>query len=91
MQQIHERIKQLRTDKGLYQQFVARQVGISPTYLSDLEAGRRNLSKDILVKMCEVFGMELNELLDGVVLYHWDKPWKLISSDEYIDILLEDE
>ena len=90
MQQIHERIKQLRIDKGLYQQYVAKQVGISPTYLSDLESGRRNISKDILDKLCEVFGMELNELLDGVVLYHWDQPWMLIPRDKYVEMLLED-
>ncbi len=49
-----ERVRERRTGIGVSQDEMARGMGISPTYLSDLELGKRFWDKDLLELAAEV-------------------------------------
>lgn len=61
-------IKQKRTEKSITLRAFADLLGIAPSYMSDIEKGKRNApTQDILGKMIEVLELkneERNELLD---------------------------
>lgn len=48
--------------KGLDAAFVAREVGISPVYLKQIEAGEREPSEPILRNIARALGVDVNEL-----------------------------
>lgn len=60
------RIKDLREERGLSQYACAPRLGMSRTYLADLECGRRNISFARLAAMAEGFDITLEELFKGV-------------------------
>jgi transcriptional regulator with XRE-family HTH domain len=90
MEQIHEKIRRIRKESGLPQKAVAEKAGISPAHLHDIETARRNPSTETINAIARTFNMTLDELLADVVLYRWDKPWKLIPQDEYTEMILEE-
>jgi len=45
-------MRSTRLEKGLSLREVANEIGISASYLSDLERGRRNLSHNINTRFC---------------------------------------
>lgn len=51
-QKTGERLKKLRESRGVMQNFIADKLGISKSFLSDLEAGNRNWSP-LLVRKYE--------------------------------------
>ncbi len=44
----------LKSESGLNGQKLAKMIGISPAYLSDLEAGNRRPSVTVVQKLCEL-------------------------------------
>jgi len=58
-----EGLRQLRASRGLTQSEVARIGGVSPSAISQAEAGRRGLGLDTVVAVAEGFGISLDELL----------------------------
>lgn len=60
------RIKDLREERGLSQYACAPRLGMSRTYLADLECGRRNVSLARLTAVADGFGITLEELFKGV-------------------------
>jgi transcriptional regulator with XRE-family HTH domain len=58
-----EGLRRLRTDRGLSQRQVARLARVTPAAISQTESGRRGLSLDTLVPLCESLGVGLDELL----------------------------
>ncbi len=56
-------IKVLRTDHGLSRKDLARQVGISYSYLTEIENGNKPPSNTILGAIAVVLGMQLHELI----------------------------
>jgi len=61
-----EKLKQIRTDKGLTYQQVADQVGISKEYYWMIENGKRRLSYELAVKIAGVF----NKSPDDIFLHN---------------------
>jgi len=59
------RIKQLRKQKGFSQKALAQGIGISNTYLSDIEIGRTDPSLKVLIKIAEVLGVEINTFIEA--------------------------
>lgn len=59
------RIKDLREERGLSQYACAPRLGMSRTYLADLECGR-NVSLARLTAVADGFGITLEELFKGV-------------------------
>ncbi len=58
-------LKKLREEKGLTQEQVAKQGGITKPYLSQLESGaRENPSLPVLKRLAKALGVRVIELLD---------------------------
>jgi|GEM_PF-791370 len=63
--EISERIKEYRISLGLNQKDFAERLGISPSMIQKYEYGKSNPGSDILVKLNQVFGVNLQWLLTG--------------------------
>ena len=59
--EIGEKIKFLREKAGYKQNQLAARAGISPTYIRDLEAGRKNPTVQILGLICNALGITLQQ------------------------------
>ncbi len=58
-----DRIKEARVDGQLTLRGVAASLGISPSYLNDIEYNRRTPSESTLEKIAALFGFDINDLL----------------------------
>lgn len=67
LSQLGKRIRYLRTQKGLTQLDLAVDASITTSYLSNLEAGKRNPSVAVLNQLCSALGISLEELFRGIV------------------------
>ena len=59
-----QRIRQLRTAKGLSQEQLAEETGFHRTYIGMVERGERNLSLSNIGVFAKFFEMSISELLD---------------------------
>ncbi len=60
-----QKVKELRTQKGLSQEQVAQAIGVSrPTYTA-IEGGKQKLDLDEAQKLAKLFGIGVDELLSG--------------------------
>ncbi len=59
------RVRALRTARGIGQADLAASVGVSKSYLSHIEAGRRPVSQTMLVQLAEALGVEVEQLETG--------------------------
>jgi predicted transcriptional regulator len=55
-------IKVWREFRGLRQQELATAAGITPSYLSQLESGRRSGTVAVLLKLAKIVGVDLDDL-----------------------------
>ncbi len=55
--EIGRKIRELRMERKMTQSSLAKEIGISNSYLCDIEAGRKRVSVDILVKAGGVLGI----------------------------------
>lgn len=62
---IGENIKQIRKNKGLTQNELAKDIGISRSYLGDLEKNRRNPSTETIEKLSKKLGVSVLYLITG--------------------------
>lgn len=61
---IKERLKELRRKKGIKTQAeLAKMSGVSLDTIRNLESGRRNPSRDMLIRLAEFFDCEIEYLL----------------------------
>lgn len=57
-----EFIRRVRDEQDISLREVARQIGCTPPFLSDIELGRRNPSDKVLVLIAKALGVEEDEL-----------------------------
>jgi transcriptional regulator with XRE-family HTH domain len=55
-------IRRLRSERGISQQKLAAQLGISPSYLNLIEHDQRAVTASLLLKLAEILRVELAEL-----------------------------
>jgi transcriptional regulator with XRE-family HTH domain len=60
-----ERVRALRTSRGIGQTELAAAIGVSKSYLSHIEAGRRPVSASLMMQMAEAIGVEVEQLESG--------------------------
>jgi transcriptional regulator with XRE-family HTH domain len=60
---VGEGLRRLRQERNLTQGQVARLAGVTPAAISQAESGRRGLSLDTLIPLCEALGIGLDDLL----------------------------
>ncbi|UCH77899.1 MAG: helix-turn-helix transcriptional regulator [Candidatus Coatesbacteria bacterium] len=63
MLKLGEKVKKLRLARGYTQSAFASELGISPGYLSQIEMGLRNPSRELIKKMADTFGASLDYLM----------------------------
>lgn len=54
-------IIRLRKEKGYSQEAFANEAGIDRRYMSDIENGKRNISIDILDRVCNKLGIKISD------------------------------
>lgn len=57
-------LKKELQDKGLKQKFVAENIGVTTTYLSQLLNGSKNLSVEIAIKAARFLNVPLEKILN---------------------------
>lgn len=57
-------MRRVRRDRNLTQAQLARLAGVTPAAISQTELGRRGLSLDTIVRMCEALGIGVDDLLE---------------------------
>jgi transcriptional regulator with XRE-family HTH domain len=65
MKKLNERIKKIRNDLHLSQQYVADYVGINRSAIAEIESGKRNVSAAELDLFSKLFLISTDELLHG--------------------------
>lgn len=55
-------VREIRRARGLTQEALAEQLGVSPRYLAGVERGERNLTLDSVDALAEQLGVEAREL-----------------------------
>lgn len=58
-------IKKLLKGKGMTQKTLARKIGISVTYLSEIENGKSKPSLKLLARIAAALNVSINDLLGG--------------------------
>lgn len=67
--QLNERLRELRTERGLRLRDITDHAGLSVPYLSDLERGRTTPSLETLQALAAAYGITVHDLLHGVEFY----------------------
>ncbi|WP_225431149.1 helix-turn-helix transcriptional regulator [Limosilactobacillus reuteri] len=57
-------MKSVIDKRGLKQNYVAREIGITPNYLGQILNGNRKLSADVAIKAAQVLGLPLDVFLN---------------------------
>ncbi len=60
-----EGLRRIRSDRNLTQGQLAAMAGVTPAAISQAETGRRGLSLDTVVPLCEALGVTVDDLLGG--------------------------
>jgi len=61
-----KRAKELRLLKGVSQEKLAELADLDRTYIPGIEAGRRNVSLEVIEKIAKAFSMSISELLSDL-------------------------
>src|SRR5260370_10464142 len=64
--QVGKRIAEVREERGLTQRQLADKAGLSVTFLSEIENGKRNLSSGKLLRIADELGKSMDYLARGV-------------------------
>ena len=72
-------IQRARIERGISQKELSRETGITRTFLSLVESGKRFPSYETLVRISSFLGKDLNELLIQAKLGKYDKDFRLTS------------
>lgn len=56
-----KKVKALIHSKGLKSEFIARQIGVTPNYLSNIFSGKREPSIKVLEALCAALNCDTNE------------------------------
>ena len=62
---VGERIKKRRTELGWTQEQLCIKVGLSKSFFSELESGKRSVSADNLLKIAQTLSLSLDYLMTG--------------------------
>ena len=68
---LSEKLRELRTDKGLTQEHIAQQLFVTRQTVSKWETGVNDPDLSTIVRLCDTYGVTLDYLLrDDAVLIH---------------------
>ena len=70
MRSVYERIKELRTQLHLSQEYVANYLGLSRSTYTQMENGKRKVLADEVAKLSDLFGISTDSLLRDTKMSH---------------------
>lgn len=59
---IGKKLQTIRKSNGFTQEQLAEQIGVSVRYVSDVEQDRAKPSYEVLIKICNIFNISLNQV-----------------------------
>ncbi len=65
-----QKLKIARESLGLTQEKVAEYLGLGPRYISDIERNKTKGSIDTLVKLCNIYNITPNDLLNEYIYFN---------------------
>lgn len=65
-EKLGSRIKELRLQNNLSQEKLAELADLDRTYIPGIEAGKRNVSLEVIEKIAKAFSMSISELLSDL-------------------------
>lgn len=68
-----KKLKQIRESYGLTQERVAEYLGLGPRYISDIERNKTKGSIDTLIKLCNIYNITPNDLLNEYIYFDIEK------------------
>lgn len=68
-----EKLTAIRVEKNLSQQYVADRMSLSRSAISYYELGRRTIDVETLFKLCDIYNVDVNEILSDVRKYVYKK------------------
>lgn len=83
--QFGERIRQLREDKELLQRQLAASLEIDTPMFSKIERGERRAKREQVLKLAELLGTEVNDLL---TLWLADQVYDLVKDEDTANAIL---
>lgn len=91
---IGNRIRELRSDKKITQEELAKVIGVSTSMVGMYETGARRPSFEVLIKISKYFNVSTDYLLGRVSkkkLNEWDKKFNSNKLAEEVKLLEHDE
>lgn len=91
--QIYEKIRQIRIEKKLSQQYVAERCGLTQQAINRIEHGKQSISIELFLKLADILNFNISEVLKLPVSER-EMPEKEISEKKfpgqnYCDLALE--
>lgn len=65
-----QKLKTARETLGLTQEKVAEYLGLGPRYISDIERNKTKGSIDTLIKLCNIYNITPNDLLNEYIYFN---------------------
>lgn len=62
MSRIGEKIKQARANSGVSKKQLAKKLGVSESFINDVETGRKIINADLIDRMSKVLGQNINDI-----------------------------
>ncbi|MDU0461940.1 helix-turn-helix domain-containing protein [Staphylococcus ureilyticus] len=59
-----ENIKRIRKDMNITQEEMAKRIGISRSYIADIERNRKNISLAVIMKFSKGLNISINEFIN---------------------------
>lgn len=91
--EIGERVRLVRTSRGLSRDELSELLGISTLFVGYIECGQRGMSLATLQKLCKVLNVSADYILMGITEGHSDKESIVTAIDElepqFIPVALE--
>lgn len=66
-------LKNIRNERNLSQQEIADRLGVSRSCYAHYEAGNRGMDINVLFKLCDIYNVDVNEILKDVRKYVYKK------------------
>ena len=70
---IGKNIQQIRKSFGYTQERLAEEIDCSTRYISDIEQNKSNPSYEVLISICNVFNIGINQIFEGYLNVENDK------------------
>ena len=81
------KIKERRQAQGITQEFIAEQLDVNPSHISNIECGRANPSLTALVKIANILRCSVDYFISGEYTYKIDKEKVKTLDDKIMDKL----